>query len=81
MYGIWLLHAAFSFGGVLKSNSVIMPRVTIHSPEHAVLAPHLLSESHSKIEEAPTYLPCSPTTAVTGKARVNFFAEPVTHCS
>lgn len=56
MYRTWLLHAAVPFGGVLKSNSVIMPRVTIHIPEYAVLATHLLSESHSKKEEASTYL-------------------------
>lgn len=41
MHGTWVFHEASSLGGVLKSNSVIMPRVTIHSPEHAVLATHL----------------------------------------
>lgn len=56
MYGTWVFHEASSFGGVLKSISVIMLLVTIHSPEHAVLATHLLSGSHSKIEEASTYL-------------------------
>lgn len=56
MHVTWVFDETSSFGGVLKSNSVIMPRVTIHSPEHAVLATHLLSESHGKIGEAPTYL-------------------------
>lgn len=56
MHVTWVFDEASSFGGVLKSNSVIMSRVTIHSPEHAVLATHLLWESHGKIGEAPTYL-------------------------
>lgn len=42
MYWSWLLNEAFSFGGALKRNSVIMPCVTTHGPEHTLAATHPL---------------------------------------